>query len=222
MWVMTPYGFTSAVAHRTKKNYVLVRARDKESLEYFCDFAGLKRNKVFTDMPSDYPFRVVCKRKTYEQFLLASARDITYDNFKNRAGQVRGKKGYVDFLMRVWSAGHMLTPADVTRANNSAWARHDSKWWGGSHGSFTGVTPDVPDVTPAFTLDDFESMEADERAEMIRKLEDAEGSGDDHATTLLDEIDALLAKESGDDDTRSIHEMTDEEWAEYEKKTHGV
>ncbi len=133
MWVMTPFGFTSAVAHRKKKNCLLVRSRDELSLQYFCDSAGIKRNKVHTNFPSDYPYRVIAKRSEYAAFLLASAGDIEYDNFKTRAGQVRKGDGYVKFLHNVWADGLALTSDKAKRDNWLAWDRHDAKFGFGKY-----------------------------------------------------------------------------------------
>lgn len=157
MWVMTPYGYTSAVAHKRKPRHLMIRARDMRSLEYFCDFAGMQRNLIYSDFPSDYPYRVVCKRRTYKKFLLASADDIGYTNFKSRAGQVRPswvggtykqKKGkgkwvggtstgdkYTSFLSDVWASSHVLTPADTKKENDKAWSKHWPVYSTGTAGS---------------------------------------------------------------------------------------
>lgn len=127
MWTMTPWGFTSAVAHRKKKDSLLIRSRDRKSLENLCIQAGIPERKIHTNFPSDYPFRVIVKREVAAQWAYDQMMGVDYDNFKSRAAKCDNSKGFVSFLHDIWTAGLKLTPADVRAKNWSAWDAYDRK-----------------------------------------------------------------------------------------------
>lgn len=117
---MTTTGFTSAVEHRDDPSLLMVRARDEVSLTNLANDLGYEPHEVFTSFPSDYPFRMSVSKIEYAQWTYDQVISIDYDNFKWRAAQKRGGR-YVDFLHKVWRAGHALTDADVQRKNDAAW-----------------------------------------------------------------------------------------------------
>lgn len=199
MWVMTPYGYTSAVAHRTKPKYVLVRARDKQSLEYFCDFAGIKRKNIFTDFPSDYPYRAVVKRKQYDRFLLESAKDITYDNFKNKAKKVRGGV-YVQVLMAIWTKTHELTPRDIMEKNKSSWDAYDRKHGIGKYAPKKNTT--VPRTSQSIIASQW--LRDDELEPEPDPISDEEAE----AWEEWQELQRSTARK------QSHHDLTEDEWRE--------
>jgi len=55
MWLFTETGFVSAVRHFSEKKKLVVRSRDRESLENLASYAKL----AIRNTPSnDYPYRV--------------------------------------------------------------------------------------------------------------------------------------------------------------------
>lgn len=247
MWVMTPYGYTSAVVHKRKPNHVMVRARDMKSLENLCKFAGVPADLIYTDFPSDYPYRLVIKKKTYKKFLCASVDDLNYTNFKSRAAVVRpayvggqwikGKlKGatatgdaYVSFLHSVWSASHRLTPISAKKENDKAY--RSKRWskdgaWGALYERAYGTSSapirnDEPDEIPFDEDDSWRGFDATD----ILDLDEAERN------KLLEDLE--YAKQAGDEDAEwllndwddldadtDIASMTDEQFAKFEEGNH--
>jgi hypothetical protein len=109
-WMMTETGFVSVVK---KGGGLMVRSRDRESLEAFCALARVDSSRIVEGGGTDYQFRVrrVSKRDV-KRAMCATVDGIEYSNFKDRAKIARGKT-YANFLSRVWSAGWDLVPADV-------------------------------------------------------------------------------------------------------------
>jgi len=120
MWLMTPYGFISAVA-KGGKDTLMVRARDRQSLEHYCDINELDYSLITEGEGTDYPFRVVSNEKDVEFYAVWTVRNITYSNFKTEAKRVRGK-AFADFLGEVWSSGWSLTPLDVQKRESARFA----------------------------------------------------------------------------------------------------
>lgn len=100
MWLMTPVGFVSVVAHRTKPRHLLIRCRCKEDLLNLRPYVG--RFDLQYDEYADYPWRAVVRRKAWERALTKLARDIDYPNFKN---EVAKRQGYERSALysRVWT-----------------------------------------------------------------------------------------------------------------------
>lgn len=109
MWLFTDRGFYSIVQpDGDDPDTLVVRARDRESLEIFEDDARI------VELPNrDYPFRVFLPRdyvaRWLEDEVLAG---ITYDNFKD--AHTRGRVWH-DALLQVWTAMHQVTPISVRR-----------------------------------------------------------------------------------------------------------
>lgn len=114
MWVFTDTGFVSAV-HNTRSGKIAVRARDRESLNYFVDKYG---SEVLTFEPADYPYRVLLTPDQFAAWLVQSAKSIDYTNFKNRVAESRGKH-YAEALNEVWGA--MLEVEDAEARERSPW-----------------------------------------------------------------------------------------------------
>jgi hypothetical protein len=187
MWNMTSQGFTSMVAHRTKRDSVLIRSRDRESLEYFCRQAGVPENKIHSKFPSDYPYRAVVKKKVAAQWAYDRVMGIEYDNFKDSAAKVWGHSDkYVTFLHAVWAAGQRLTPLAVP------------------------TITELLELTP------------DERNARLEELE-LVAEHDKEVDDLLNEVHRLLSEQAWSDDEdkypalwKSLHDLTDEEFAQVE------
>lgn len=80
MWIFTSNGFVSAVAHRTKPNHLMVRARAKEHIAWLAERVGAQPEHT---PDADYEWRVTVTRETFEGFVLEQIKAIDYDNFKN-------------------------------------------------------------------------------------------------------------------------------------------
>ena len=124
---MTTNSFISAVAHRDDPSLLMLRSRERESLDHLADDLGLGPEAVFSTLPSDYPFRIVVTKIEYAQWCHDKVLKITYDNFKAAASVQRGGV-FVDFLHRVWEAGLRLTDRDTQEKNDAAWDERDRDW----------------------------------------------------------------------------------------------
>lgn len=130
MWIMTPGGFVSIV---NKEGGLQVRARDRQSLEWFGKQAGIPKRRIVTDWEEkyrDYPYRMKdVPTAKVKRFLAAEVDGITYSNFKNEAKRVRGAV-YANALSRVWTNMLALTPPGVDRAMRAAdRKRIKDHWW---------------------------------------------------------------------------------------------
>lgn len=98
MWIYTPTGFISAVATLPDGKDLVVRARDRRSLDGLAELTGQVAD---LGSGSDYPYRLVVTRETLKFWLDRQVEDIDYHNFKNEAKRVSGHE-YADVLSRVW------------------------------------------------------------------------------------------------------------------------
>lgn len=101
MWILTGTGFVSVVRHREDRNRLLVRARDRDSLEAFCEAAGLPAETILVFDKADYRFRVVATDNELKRFLDCTVGGLEYDNFKSRVWQRRGARWH-SALLEVW------------------------------------------------------------------------------------------------------------------------
>jgi hypothetical protein len=122
MWVFTQDGFYSAVQHREEPFYVMVRGRDEESLQRLAAALDLPADAVFTDWPSDYPYRIELHKDQWSDFLTTAVRDLDYENFKDRLRTSRGKP-FANVAGDVWLVLHKLTPPKVTKAMDKMWEK---------------------------------------------------------------------------------------------------
>lgn len=119
MWVFTETGFVSIVRHWDRPGYLLVRARDKQSLR---DISLAENINVLKTPDNDYPYRVIVSDKAVAAWTKSMIGSIDYTNFKSRVQITRGKK-YADALLKVWSA--MFDVED--KASRSGRSRYQ-KW----------------------------------------------------------------------------------------------
>jgi muramidase (phage lysozyme) len=99
MWIFSNTGFVSAVSNGKE---LMVRARDKKSLEPLVKFAQVEIKKSPT---RDYPYRVVVSNELFANWLSHLATAIDYGNFKSEVSATRGNN-FAHPLMKVWSAMH--------------------------------------------------------------------------------------------------------------------
>jgi len=90
MWIITNKGYISIVAHRSKKDTVLVRARARDDIEYFAglidDLFGIDANvrtTISEERPADYEFRMEVKRPAIAMVMASEIDSIDYTNFKS-------------------------------------------------------------------------------------------------------------------------------------------
>jgi hypothetical protein len=91
MWVLTPFGFFSIVAHWDAPEVLVVRSRVRSDLVAFAKRAGKPRPKVRTTPANDYPFRLELERGRFAELLRTFVLDdLTYPNFKSEVGKRQG------------------------------------------------------------------------------------------------------------------------------------
>lgn len=90
MWVYLNNAFLSIVAHRTKPQFLLVRARLSGDIERV--FPGAT---VSESAHNDYRFRTEIKRAEVGRVLGEQAAGLKYDNFKHSVGEEDRHDAYV-------------------------------------------------------------------------------------------------------------------------------
>jgi hypothetical protein len=98
MWIFTPIGFFSVVAHRDKPHTVLVRSRARRDLETFRNRYCKRLGKIKYIAWADYPYRAEVGRRAYANAMRRVCMDVTYDNFKSAVKDNQRHSVY----MRVW------------------------------------------------------------------------------------------------------------------------
>ena len=104
MWVFTETGFVSAIMHFKDKNVIVVRSRERQSLD---GIAALADVEIVSTPKNDYPWRVHVPRAIFQEWLSAAAEDLSYTNFKNRVHGTRGDE-FHSALSEVWSVMHAV------------------------------------------------------------------------------------------------------------------
>ena len=111
MWVFTETGFVSAVQNRDNPDYLVVRARDRQSLQTLADICDVE---IKTSQGSDYPYRVFISKADFTSWMNDNIDFLGYDNFKNRVAITRGKE-YAHALGSVWSTMHDVEDYEARR-----------------------------------------------------------------------------------------------------------
>lgn len=98
MWVFTPFGFVSVVAHRDREGFLVVRGRVEADVRAFRDRVSHRLHQkdecsdVVSTPGADYPFRFECSRRMLSWALAQFVEeDLDYDNFKNEVARVQGR-----------------------------------------------------------------------------------------------------------------------------------
>jgi hypothetical protein len=145
MWIFTTGGFVSAVQHRDNPELVMVRARDKESLETMLEgieLSGVANDEKFerpeiVSVPGDYRWRVTVSKATFAVFVQFEILNyLNYDNYKTALTKVRGEKWH-RATMGVWTS--MLAVDDGPEDEVS-----ERNWAFGVHG-FNGPVEELTD-----------------------------------------------------------------------------
>jgi hypothetical protein len=100
VWVMTTDGFFSAVAHRTRPDDVMIRARVRDDLE-----RAFPEAEILADEKADYPYRVIVGRGVWGAYLAHAAVTISYDNFKSAITEQKRHNVYLS----VWAVLRRLS-----------------------------------------------------------------------------------------------------------------
>lgn len=145
MWLFTTGGFLSAVEHREDTNMLVVRARDKQSLQTMIDgieLAGSAAGKDLSGLeivqktPSDYPWRVEVSKATFALFSVHEIMNhLNYHNFKNAITEVRGEKWH-KAAMSVWvdmlavADGGDGTGTNYSKNGNGTYSKYGSEYGG--------------------------------------------------------------------------------------------
>jgi hypothetical protein len=99
MWLFTETGFVSAVQHRDNPDLLVVRARDRISLEPLTEFS---QTEITTNPLADYPYRTILHKDVFSSWVAAQINFLEYPNFKDQVAVVRGKS-FARTLGRVWA-----------------------------------------------------------------------------------------------------------------------
>ena len=109
MWIFTETGFVSAVRHYKEQDQLVVRARDRKSLEGLANVTG---SDIMSTPSNDYPYRVHVADSVFAAWLSKQTMAVDYTNFKSRVHESRGHD-FADALISVWRAMHHVEDADA-------------------------------------------------------------------------------------------------------------
>jgi hypothetical protein len=110
MWLFTNIGFVSVVKGN---NALIVRSRDRESLEPIAHFA---QTEIFATPDGDYPYRIYTVHETFAQWAAHMARGIAYENFKSEVSSTRGRS-FATALGKVWSVMHDVEDNEARKSS---------------------------------------------------------------------------------------------------------
>jgi hypothetical protein len=110
MWLISTYGFFSAVVHREHEENVLVRSSAREDLENLCELAkGWVREPDLEDFSedliieisnADYRYRLIASADGWREIATAMCDEMNYQNFKSAVAAQDPERGHI--YMDVW------------------------------------------------------------------------------------------------------------------------
>jgi len=106
MWVILNDSFLSIVAHPTRKNTLMVRARLRGDI-----MAVFPRAKIIVGGGTDYEFRAAIKRSVVEAAMVNEVQRINYTNFKDSVPEQHRH----DVYLTIWSTLLRLAPKRAAR-----------------------------------------------------------------------------------------------------------
>lgn len=106
MWLFTDIGFFSVVAHRDRRDTLLVRARARKDLQALRD-RHLPDLELHENAGSDYRWRAYVFRSDWEHIAAALAASIDYPNFKDAVAERQGPDR-IELYHDVWAVMHRL------------------------------------------------------------------------------------------------------------------
>ena len=114
MWIFTETGFVSAVRHYEQPGNLVVRARDKESLE---GLAISGDTAIIATPFNDYPYRVHTSNEVFKEWLYESVVQLEYTDFKTRVYASRGSD-FAHALTGVWETMHEVEDSEARLRRN--------------------------------------------------------------------------------------------------------
>lgn len=111
MWLFTETGFVSAVVDLQDKKKMIVRGRDKTSLQPLAKFAGVK---VLSTPERDYPFRVFVSKQKFGAWVSEGIASMEYNNYKGRMYSTR--PNFSNALHDVWEVMHAVEQGSPLRS----------------------------------------------------------------------------------------------------------
>lgn len=108
MWLMTQHGFLSVVEDRGNSERVMVRSRDRQSLEHFAKSLGFDDARIIELGFGDYRYRVFCSKPAFAGYAAETALNIDYTNYKSRLQRSRGTRWH-DVAMSIWGKMHDIS-----------------------------------------------------------------------------------------------------------------
>lgn len=121
MWIFTKNGFVSAVQHRSKPAILLVRARDRRSLEQLVDYTSTPDlpNEIIHTPDADYPYRTEIEYRQFSRWLVDEVYNLDYANYKDEVHHTRGDE-FARPLHSVWSIMHEVEDDDARSTEKHA------------------------------------------------------------------------------------------------------
>ncbi len=133
MWIVSTSGFISVVADRDDRDVLVIRARDKRTLELLLQLARplldvLRLSKRVQPMTvpepvieesgtTDYRFRVRLPRAVVREAVAGMVADISYDNVKTAVTRSRGVR-YGTVLNDAWVVFRRLQEPEPRNKRN--------------------------------------------------------------------------------------------------------
>lgn len=119
MWIFTTGGYVSAVQDKNDPDILVIRARDRQSLETLADGAELvgevERPVIIRGAGTDYPYRLSVSRAAFIAWVAHEITHyLTYKNFKDAAEGALGKPWH-DTLSAIWWDTHHFTDEEGER-----------------------------------------------------------------------------------------------------------
>lgn len=111
MWLFTETGFVSAVKSNIDPTKLMIRSRDKKSLE---ELAVLANAEILEIPNRDYPYRVITDKAVLTEWMTGLIADLDYSNFKGRVEVTRGHE-FTKALHDVWSDMHQVTDTKAAK-----------------------------------------------------------------------------------------------------------
>ena len=103
MWICLSDSFLSIVAHRSKRDHLMVRARRAGDIEKI--FPGYEEEYTPN---ADYLYRAIIPRSVVIEYMVNEIHSINYDNFKNSVRDNQLHNAYADFWSVMYNLQHNL------------------------------------------------------------------------------------------------------------------
>ena len=155
IWIFVTSGFVSAVQHRDNHDNLMVRARDKESLEHMLTSIELAGKalaedgsdvtvdqdlQIVTSSKGDYRHRVTMSKSTFALYLQFECLNfLNYPNFKSELAKFRGPE-FTKAAHRVWDDMHLVSDGPQVYGTVGVGGKRIAKKYKTGGGGFVGST----------------------------------------------------------------------------------